>query len=78
MEAESTRAPRWVEEAGGFLAVAEVEGFPAGREFAEAFVNQSRPVVIKVGGVVVHGVLHVCAFFADAVYTRGSHLYCNY
>ncbi|CAM9161568.1 unnamed protein product [Ascophyllum nodosum] len=47
VEAESTRAPRWVEEAGGFLAVAEVEGVPAGREFAEAFVNQSRPVVIK-------------------------------
>lgn len=37
----------WVENAGGFLSLQE-SVVKDGREFAEAFVNRSRPAVIKV------------------------------
>lgn len=39
--------PHWVENAGGFLSLPEVEVLD-GQEFMEAFVNRSRPAVIKV------------------------------
>lgn len=38
---------RWVKEIGGFLSLPEVE-VSDGKEFMEAFVNRSRPAVIKV------------------------------
>lgn len=49
----------WVEEVGGFLSLPEVEVFD-GDEFAAAFVNRSRPAVIKVTPVFVRGDLVRC------------------
>lgn len=49
-EEKTTRGsstPPWVEDAGGYRSVAEVDILD-GQHLMKAFVNQSRPVVIKV------------------------------
>lgn len=46
--------PSWVEDLGGFLSIPEVDIVDE-NHFMEAFVNRSRPAVIKV--------IHVCARF---------------
>ena len=46
-KARGKLASAWVEEMGGYLSVPEVE-ISGTEEFMEAFVNKSRPAVIKV------------------------------
>lgn len=47
--AASSASSAWVEESGGYLSLPEVE-ISGAEEFMEAFVNRSRPAVIKVKG----------------------------